>query len=99
VDVNYQAQLREMNDLNWERFKATLLAESASIRGEVHSGLADQRVEMHREIGGVQTRIDGLYAEIHSANVKQLRWIMGFCTGSFLAVAGTFLTMVQMLSR
>ena len=35
VDLTYQTQLKEMNDLNWERFRATLLAETASIRGKL----------------------------------------------------------------
>jgi hypothetical protein len=41
------AQLREMNELNWERFKATLSGESASIRGELHSSLEALRTEVH----------------------------------------------------
>ena len=40
VDLTYQSQLKEINELNWERFKATLQAESATIRG-------DLRAEMH----------------------------------------------------
>ena len=35
VDLTYQTQLREMNELNWERFKATLQAEAAAIHGEM----------------------------------------------------------------
>lgn len=39
VDATYQAQLRELNDLNFERFRselrAELRAESASIRAEI----------------------------------------------------------------
>jgi hypothetical protein len=50
VDITYQTQLREINDLNWERFKTTLLSESASIkselRGEFRAGLADLRSEL-----------------------------------------------------
>jgi hypothetical protein len=52
VDVTYQNQLKEMNELNWERFKATLLAESATIRselrGEFRVGLAELRAELLR---------------------------------------------------
>ncbi|MFN2604233.1 MAG: hypothetical protein ABR582_15950 [Gemmatimonadaceae bacterium] len=50
VDLTYQTQLREINDLNWERFRSALLAESASIkselRGEFRTGLADLRAEL-----------------------------------------------------
>ena len=41
VDLTYQTQLREMNELNWERFKATLQAEAAAIRGEMAVMRAD----------------------------------------------------------
>jgi len=47
VDLTYQTQLRELNDLNWERFKATLHAEIASLRGELRGEIADLRTEMH----------------------------------------------------
>ena len=55
VDSTYQTQLREINDLNWERFKATLLAESASIRGDVTSGHADLRGEFRTGVADLRT--------------------------------------------
>ena len=33
VDATYQTQLKEMNELNWERFKSHLDAELAKVRG------------------------------------------------------------------
>ena len=41
VDASYKAELREMNELNWERFKATLHAEISSLRGEMKAIQAD----------------------------------------------------------
>ena len=41
VDATYQTQLKEMNDLNWERFKAHLDAELAKVRGEMDKMRAD----------------------------------------------------------
>jgi hypothetical protein len=35
VDLTYQTQLREINNLNWERFKATLQAEMAAMRADL----------------------------------------------------------------
>ncbi len=35
VDTTYQNQLRELNDLNWERFKAELHGEINSLRSEL----------------------------------------------------------------
>ncbi len=63
VDLTYQTQLKETNEVNWERFKATLLAETASIRGEVRAGLAELRGELLGKIGGLR---DELHGEIGS---------------------------------
>ena len=41
VDATYQTQLKEMKDLNWERFKAHLDAELAKVRGEMDKMRAD----------------------------------------------------------
>ncbi len=52
VDTTYQTQLRELNDLNWERFKAHLDGEINSLRSELRSemqaGFAELRLEMER---------------------------------------------------
>ncbi len=37
VDATYKADLKETNELNWERFKATLHEEISSLRGELRS--------------------------------------------------------------
>ncbi len=46
VDAEYQGQLRETNDLNWERFKAELRAQGAELRGEMAAMAAGLRGEM-----------------------------------------------------
>ncbi len=60
VDATYQAQLKETNELNWERFKATLQAECAAIRGELQAGLADVRA-------GLRAGLADLRAEFMAA--------------------------------
>lgn len=46
VDASYQTQLREINDLNWERFKAELRAHAAELRAE----MAELRAELRGDI-------------------------------------------------
>ena len=41
VDTTYQTQLKETNELLWERFKATLDAGLAGVRGEMAAMRAD----------------------------------------------------------
>jgi hypothetical protein len=59
VDLTYQTQLREINDLNWERFKATLQAEIAALRGELRAGLADFRADLRAELTAALSTTSG----------------------------------------
>lgn len=79
VDLTYQTQLREMNDLNWERFKATLLSESASIRAEL-------RTEFREGLAGVRVEMAELRAEL-------LRWMFIYWTGSVVGLGGLIVGM------
>ncbi|MFN2604344.1 MAG: coiled-coil domain-containing protein [Gemmatimonadaceae bacterium] len=54
VDLTYQAQLRELNDLNWERFKVTLHAEIATLRGELLAEIGSLRGDSRTEIGSLR---------------------------------------------
>jgi hypothetical protein len=61
VDLTYQTQLREMNDLNWERFKSHLdsglAALRAELQGEFRSGLAELRTELRTELGKTENKL------------------------------------------
>jgi hypothetical protein len=46
VDATYKSDLKETNELNWERFKATLHEEISSLRGEMSALRSDLRAEM-----------------------------------------------------
>jgi len=46
VDETYRNQLKEINDLNWERYKAALHAEGASIRGDLRTEMANMRADL-----------------------------------------------------
>src|SRR5215211_4774711 len=46
VDATYKSELKETNELNWERFKATLHAEISSLHEETSSLRAELRGEM-----------------------------------------------------
>lgn len=46
VDETYRNQLREINELNWERFRAELNAGLAGVRGEFNARLAELRAEL-----------------------------------------------------
>ena len=72
VDYTYQTQLKETNELNWERFKAELLAQGAAIRSELIAESASIRSELRAESaairGELQAGLAAVRAEIKSEN-------------------------------
>ena len=46
VDATYKAELKELNELNWERFKATLHEEIASVRGDLRSEMQAMKADL-----------------------------------------------------
>ncbi len=97
VDTTYQNQLREMNELNWERFRAELRAEASSIRAELHSAIAllraenqaeaaSIRAEMHVAIAGIRTDMADLKSEL-------LKWMFIYWTGSIVTLGGLIIAL------
>ncbi|MEO7502581.1 MAG: hypothetical protein ABIW94_08075 [Gemmatimonadaceae bacterium] len=81
VDLTYQTQLRELNELNWERFKATLQGEIATLRGELRSEVQDLRSEMHAMRGDLRS-------EMHALHKDLIKWMFVFWCGNMLGLGG-----------
>ncbi|MFN2602554.1 MAG: hypothetical protein ABR582_07350 [Gemmatimonadaceae bacterium] len=99
VDLTYQTQLRELNDLNWERFKATLHAEIASLRGELRAEIASLRGELRGEIaetrGVLHTEIEALRTEMHAMRSEVLKWTLVYWTTTMISIAGLFFAVLR----
>jgi hypothetical protein len=80
VDATYQSQLKEMNELSWERFKATLQGEAAAMRGEI----AALRAEMHGEMGTFRAQIG---RDMSAMRGNLLKWMFIYWCGSVIALA------------
>jgi hypothetical protein len=91
VDLTYQTQLRELNDLNWERFKSHLSSELISLRaelqGEFRSGLAELRVELA-----------ALRSQILAEQNKLLKWMVICFSGFFVGLAGLVIGIATILN-
>ena len=74
VDLTYRTQLLEINDLNWERFKAALHGEGAAIRGEFRAEMAQFREEIH--------------VDMHGLRSEMLKWMFIYWTGSVVTLGG-----------
>jgi hypothetical protein len=78
VDLTYQTQLREVNELNWERFKSALQAEGVAIRSEL-------REEFHT---GLARTEKSLREEIHQTHRDLQKWMFIYWCGSIIALYG-----------
>ena len=79
VDLTYQTQLKEINELNWQRFKVTLEAESASLRAEITALRAELRAEIRA--ASAELRAD------------LLKWMFIYWTGSLVGLGGLIVGM------
>ena len=101
VDLTYQTQLKEINELNWERFRATLLAEGAAIRGELRAEMAqmrgDLRAEMAQMCGNLRAEMaqmrGELRAEMGQMRADLLKWMFVYWTGTVVTLGGLIVGM------
>lgn len=114
VDLTYQTQLRELNDLSWERFKSHLDAGLAALRaelpGEFRSGLAELRTELHAELASGQnesssglaqlrTEMGAELSKIQASQNKLLRWMLIYSSGLFVGLVGLIVGIGTFLYR
>ena len=92
VDATYQTQLKETNELNWERFKATLQAEAAAIRGELRAGLAGTEGSLRTEMAQMRGE---LRSEIAAMRADLLKWMFVYWTGTVVTLGGLIIGMAN----
>ena len=92
VDATYKADLKETNDLNWERFKSTLHAENSELRGEMLSLGGELRGEMSSLRGELREEIASLRGDLRSEMKAMqsdlMKWMFIYWSGTVLAIIG-----------
>jgi hypothetical protein len=81
VDATYKAELKEINELNWERFKATLHAEISSLREEHSSFGAELRGEIASLRGDLRSEMKTMHADL-------MKWMFLYWSGTVAAIIG-----------
>ena len=88
VDATYKSELKEINDLNWERFKATLHAEISSLREE-HSSLRGEHSSLRVELRGEMSALrSDLKAEMKANQADLMKWMFLYWSGTVAAIIG-----------
>ena len=97
VDLTYQTQLKDTNELNWERYKATLQAETAAIRAEMAKGDTGLRSEMVKMDAGLRREIvkidEGLRREMKAMQVDLHKWMLVYWSSLMIPLIGLIVGM------
>jgi hypothetical protein len=70
VDDTYRNQLRELNELNWERFRSELRAEGIAIRSDVEKRLAEMDKKLDTRFAAVDARFERVEANFSTLEQK-----------------------------
>ncbi len=97
VDATYQQQLRDINELNWERFKAqfdaarvALQSEMEAMRAELRGEMAAMRAELRGEMAAMRAELRG---EIAAMRADLLKWMFIYWTGTVVTLGGLIIGM------
>ena len=85
VDATYKADLKETNELNWERFKATLYQQNSSLRAELREEISTLRAELREEISSLRAE---LRSEMKAMQADLMKWMFIYWSGTVAAIIG-----------
>ena len=98
VDLTYQTQLKETNELNWERYKSTLQAECAAIRAEMakmDTALRGEMAKMDAALRGEMVKMDeGLRREMKAMQVDLHKWMFVYWSSLMVPLVGLIIGML-----
>ena len=101
VDATYRSELRELNELNFSRFRseveagfaradAALEQRTAELRQEISQHSSALRAEIYGLRGHVDTGFERLRAKLASDRADLLKWMFLFWAPTALAVIGLY---------
>lgn len=111
VDSTYQTQLREINDLNWERFRSEMRGVETGLRAEIKAVEQTLRTEikaveqtLRAEIKAVEETLraemkameERLLRQMAELKSELLKWMFIYWTGTMLTVAGLLFAFLKM---
>lgn len=86
VDSDYKSDLKEMNDLNWERFKGELGAHRSEVRAEL--GM------IHAEFGQFRAEIQSALA---AQRTELIKWMFIFWSGTVVPMVGLLIAVITLV--
>ena len=85
VDATYQQQLRDLNDLNWERFKA-----------ELHAAIAQSEVRLTERIAQLEVRLTEKFSgRLSDTKADIMKWMFIYWSGTVISIGGLMLALLR----
>lgn len=81
VDATYQQQLRDLNDLNWERFKA-----------ELHSAIAQSEARLTERMAQLTEKSSD---RLSDTKADIMKWMFIYWSGTVLSMGGLMLVLLR----
>jgi hypothetical protein len=88
VDDTYRTQLRDLNELNWNRFQAAMDARFAEFEGKMDRRFAEVDAKMDRKFAEVDVRFSSFEAKIERRFTENTRWMLGFWLATVIPLGG-----------
>ncbi|MFQ5549834.1 MAG: hypothetical protein ACE5FJ_01195 [Gemmatimonadales bacterium] len=92
VDTTYRTELRDMNELNFQRLQALLKAELVASEKKIGEQLGQLRSEMHTGLVELDSKVDvqsaALRTDMATLQSDLIKWMFIFWVGTVVTLAG-----------
>jgi len=95
VDATYRNDLRELNELNFQRFDAKVEQRFAEADARLEQRFSAFRAEMERRLGELRGEVGGLRTQVADTRAELLKWMFGFWIATLAPLAGLILFNIQ----
>ena len=97
VDAAYKTDLRELNELNFQRFDAKVEQRFAEFRAEVERRFAEASAQVDRRLAELGDRIGGVEQKVADTRADLVRWMFGFWIATLVPLAGLMVGLATIL--
>ncbi len=107
VDSTYQQQLRDLNDLNWERFKAEMDARFAQSEARLTERLAQLEARLTEKFSDklasfvktdfsiLKAEVANLKADVANTKADLMKWMFIYWSGTILSLGGLMVALLR----
>ena len=85
VDATYQQQLRDINDLSWERFKAQL-----------HAAIAQSEARLTERMAQLEARLTEKFSDkLSDTKADIMKWMFIYWSGTIISIGGMMVALLR----